>query len=215
LTKTLLVENVVIEHDVNAAALAEIKQAPENSSLYFLYIGDGVGGSYLESGKLNLGHDLMAGEVGQTLVGIPIYPDILENVVSKYAIERFIRTKGLPYRLDEIIMRFRAGDNRFSEHLNYVLSVLNVAVYNLIWQYNPTYIVIKSPSRPYQDLIVERASTFFAEKQRYSEANIVKRITTRIVPSFIENNSALEGLFYLVKESLVGSLLNTNDANRL
>ncbi|MDR2638950.1 MAG: ROK family protein [Helicobacteraceae bacterium] len=53
-----------IDNDLKCAALAEAADRPQVSALFALYIGTGIGGSYVENGALIRGANNNAGEIG-------------------------------------------------------------------------------------------------------------------------------------------------------
>lgn len=72
-----------VENDVNCAALAEYKFRQENvKSLFCITIGTGIGGAYVEEGKVLSGHAGKAGEIGY----FPINGKSLENLSSTTAL---------------------------------------------------------------------------------------------------------------------------------
>jgi predicted NBD/HSP70 family sugar kinase len=68
---------VYVEHDANSGALAQYwfsQQNPQQRSLAFLLLGDGVGAGIVENGKLLLGAHGILGEIGHVSIdfdGVP------------------------------------------------------------------------------------------------------------------------------------------------
>lgn len=88
---------VVVDNDVNLAALGEkaVGVASERSSFFYLSLGSGVGGATVVHGRVHAGEHGFAGEVGY----LPVVEDgrtvLLEDVVSRGALGKQAQRLGL------------------------------------------------------------------------------------------------------------------------
>jgi glucokinase len=78
---------VVVDNDVNVAVYGEYRLGAGRGSQHLLgiWIGTGIGGGFVLSGKLHYGHFLSAGEIGHTIL-FPFHPlgsRTLENNASR------------------------------------------------------------------------------------------------------------------------------------
>lgn len=88
---------VTVDNDINYAALGEYAYGAAHGApdFFYLSLGAGVGGAAVMNGELRRGTLGFAGEVGYLPVqsGGQLYP--LESLVSRGALERFVREEGL------------------------------------------------------------------------------------------------------------------------
>ena len=70
---------------LSAAACAEHYTAAD--SLYYLYIGDGVGGAFVTGGSLISGLNSMAGDPGQLVCGNDTYENLLNTAAWREALK--------------------------------------------------------------------------------------------------------------------------------
>lgn len=61
------IDNIKCDCDVNACAVAEAKAA-KCDSLLWITVSTGIGGAFIENGKIFKGHNFIAGEIGHTKV---------------------------------------------------------------------------------------------------------------------------------------------------
>lgn len=164
--KELQITNILILHDVFAAAWSEYDSLnPEKESQFYFYCGYGVGGYFIHKNEPVSGEENMAGEVGKMLM--PSAQDnktwvTLEEIVSISAIKKKMEVYGKRH-FRELLQGYKEGDKVAIELLNPVLETISLALYNLLWIYNPTRIVIDSCRDGYSDLITEHFQQFLNE----------------------------------------------------
>lgn len=167
--KEFEIENIQIFHDVFAAARAEYDSlTPKPDSQFYFYCGYGVGGYFIYQDTAVAGSQRMAGEVGKMLV--PADQDasgyrILEDVVSVSAVKRKMKEQGMEGNFAGLLDRYRAGDMQAEKLLRPVLDTVSLVLYNLLWIYNPSRIVVDSCKQEYAGLIAEYARCFMEERR--------------------------------------------------
>lgn len=167
--KLFLIKNIWVLHDVYAAARAEYDSlTPKPESQFYFYCGHGVGGFFIHQDMPVAGSQRMAGEVGKMLVpagGSPSGYTILENVASVPAVKKRMKERRMEGRFAELPGRCLAGDEEAAELLKPVLDTVSLVLYNLLWIYNPSRIVVDSCSREYAELIAAHAGRFVESRQ--------------------------------------------------
>ena len=166
------IKNIRVLHDVYAAARAEYDcLTPKSESQFYFYCGYGVGGFFIHQDTAVTGSQRMAGEVGKMLVPADKDPSgytILENVVSVSAVKRRMKDQGMDIPFAELPGRYTAGDAQAVELLEPALDTISLVLYNLLWIYNPSCMVVDSCSREYAELIAEHAGRFMEERREES-----------------------------------------------
>ena len=147
---------VMIENDVNLAAMAEAEAMDDHGSLDFVAVsvGTGIGAGLVMDGRLYRGGHGAAGELGSVDISGPCHgrgPRLtLEDVASAPAIRRrFERSLagGRPSRLDgdaevsELLHAASQGDAAASEALGVAAEAMASAVASLCWINDPARIV--------------------------------------------------------------------------
>lgn len=169
LTKEFNIKNILVFHDVFAAARAEYdSEVPKIDSQFYFYCGYGVGGYFIHQDVAVSGAERMAGEVGKMLVsmeGKDSDYQTLEEVASVLAVEEYIRACGEKSSFSEILQQYRKGKKKAVQILQSVLDTISKVLYNLLWVYNPSRIVVDSCEREYCELIAEHFASFM-EKMR-------------------------------------------------
>ena len=169
--KTILREefrtaNVQIIHDTLASAGSEYKtHTTGNDSQFYLYCGDGVGGCFTnKDGNPVLGENLLAGEVGNLIVfmrndGTPVR---LEELVSIEKIKEKLPSPYCEMDFDQVVKEY-GKHTAVTQTLDEASQAAALALYNLVWIYNPARIIVDSYCKEYADLIICRAIAFFRE----------------------------------------------------
>lgn len=164
--KELQITNILILHDVFAAAWSEYDSLnPEKESQFYFYCGYGVGGYFIHKNEPVSGEENMAGEVGKMLM--PSGESrrkwvTLEEIVSISAVKKKMELYGKKHFRD-LLREYREGDKAARKILEPVLETISLALYNLLWIYNPTGIVVDSCREGYSDLIIEHFQRFLDE----------------------------------------------------
>mgnify|MGYP000918752746 CR=1 FL=1 len=118
--------DIFIDEDVKFAALANIVMVPEyrNKTVFYIYIGEGVGGAISINGNVLRGAYSFAGDIGQVLADDNAN---FEERISLGAFEREVQ--GNPDKFNE----------EFEKFCKYVAS----ALYNVIWFIDPHAIILE------------------------------------------------------------------------
>ncbi len=163
LNEAFNIENIQIVHDTLAFANAEyeLDNLAEYSQFY-LYCGEGVGGCFMNNdGTPVLGENLLAGEIGNIIhawsyAGEPIR---LETLLSTAEMRQ-----RLPEEYREMsfhdVFRMKESDREIEAVVNEAFRAASEMLYNVIWLFNPSKIVVDSYCREYADAIVEHAEDF-------------------------------------------------------
>lgn len=163
------IKNIQVFHDVFAAARAEYdSEDPKAESQFYFYCGYGVGGYFIHRDVAVSGSERMAGEVGKMLVsmeGESTDERTLEEVASVLAVESRCCTGSEIDSLPKLIQRYQEQDPTAVSFLEPILNTISKVLYNLLWVYNPTRIVVDSCEREYGELIAEHFYRFM-EKMR-------------------------------------------------
>ncbi len=169
LEEALQIKNILVIHDVSAAARAEYDSlTPKPESQFYFYCGHGIGGFFIHQGIAVTGAQRMAGEVGKMLVSVDGKVSgyqILENVASVSAVREKMKERGMEGHFTELLGQYRAKDAQAVGLLEPVLNTVSLVLYNLLWVYNPSCIVVDSCKREYAQLIAEHARQFMEERQ--------------------------------------------------
>lgn len=199
------VNNIVIEHDVKMAAIAEGigDQNGAVDDLYLLFLGEGVGGALILNGQIYDGHNGVAGDLGQVLVDCSREGEVtLESVLSQASIISRIKKQfkkegiNLGRNADEldfadIINLYKGGDKIVVNYFKEIFSMLARVVYNIIWMVNPSPIIIGSNDYDFA-LISAQLLTEYVNKLVQARAVAVD---CEIKVSKYKENSALIGIF--------------------
>ena len=107
--------SVVLENDVNLAALAEQRHgvARDVADFAFLLVGAGLGAAVVLDRKLHRGHNGAAGELDAVRNGRADDVDPCAAAISKHAAERAAREETVlepPYEMRDLFAAARAGD---------------------------------------------------------------------------------------------------------
>lgn len=201
----LRIKNIWVLHDVYAAARAEYDSlTPKPESQFYFYCGYGVGGFFIHQDTAVAGSQRMAGEVGKMLVPAGEEASgytILENVVSVPSMKKRMKERGMAGRFAEVPDRYLAGDPQAAELLDPALDTMSLVLYNLLWIYNPSRIVVDSCSREYAELIAAHAERFM--KGRQDEAIPVR---TEICCAGSDEYRRMYGCFRMARDAWIEEL---------
>lgn len=202
--KELGVENIQILHDVSAAAKSEYDSLnADTESQFYFYCGYGVGGFFINKGESVTGAENMAGEVGKMLIS-PEDDKILEDCVSVSAVKRQMKERGLSYKFPELLERYKEKDEEATEILEPVLKRISWVLYNLLWLYNPTRIVVDSSKSAYSELITEYFGRFM---EKVKSNGILIRADVR--PAKYDEYHTMRGCFHMALDSWIEKVVNS------
>ena len=157
--------NIIVVHDVYSAAKSEYDSLnPVTDSLFYFFCGSGIGGLFIHNDIPVMGKNLMAGEIGKMLVPKDRNSDedvILEEIASVDAILDKLKQQGITEDFVQVIDMYNDGDKLVEQVINPTLKMIARVLYNLLWVYNPDYIVIDSSYKEYSSLITRYVKEFF------------------------------------------------------
>lgn len=178
---------IMVNHDVNMAAVAEAKAINSKTSLFYIHISDGVGGSYIHDNKLIQGVDLQAGDIGQILITLNDgRAESIENLLSLPAIER---NSPLKLSINEIIDEYNNNNSKIVNYLDNIFDLFGKKIYNISWLLNPEYIVIYSSNKAIGVAFLK----YYEEKASFKNLSSFKLISTKIKLSEFDTNPAILG----------------------
>jgi len=209
------IENIIIDHDVKLAALAEYVALGDSDlqDFYYLFIGEGVGGAFILKGEIYSGHDELAGDIGQMIVdcsgndctnleSIVSCPSIVNEVQRKLKEDDMDEGRNVS-RLDfvEILNMYKAGNKIVTGYIHDVLMTLAKAIYNIIWLANPQKIIIGSSYPEFGEIVVTKV-------KEYLKKLLIGKIQIgfEICLSRHEARGSLVGAFELVTDKWIDDL---------
>jgi len=133
---------VIIENDVNAAALAEWYAARaasgETGDLFAVWVGTGVGGGIIINGAIHHGAQHTAGEIGH-LILVPGAPDgrrTVEDLCSRRGLRALLAEAeyagASSLSAKDIAARWREGVPVVREHVDRAAALLGLAIANAV-----------------------------------------------------------------------------------
>ena len=195
-------KNILVLHDVYAAAWSEYDSLnPPMESQFYFFCGYGVGGFFIHKNEAVAGEEKMAGEVGKMLLsvdGIQEESLTFEEAVSVSAVKKQMKEKGLDMHFSELLERYHAGSPEAVDFLTPVLNTISKVLYNLLWIYNPTRIVIDSCKAGYSLAITEHFRNYM-EKMR----NDAIPIHVQIRQAKYNEYHKMRGCFHMVRNAWI------------
>ena len=152
-----------VDEDVKFAVRAFMPLATRNGSevLYYLYIGEGVGGATIHNGNVLRGLNAAAGDAGQ-LIGPEGHP--FESLLSLRTFARDCGLAELPHENEDGLLA-RITQFSLQDFPKYQAALLRAAdhaaqmLHAVTWLLDPGQIVIDCPyARPCQDQFISRIS---------------------------------------------------------
>ncbi len=137
----------LVVNDANAAALAEYAFGEAPGDLIFISIGHGIGAGLIVSGRLVLGSQWAAGEIGQVMVGTD--QGLAAPYSREHILEHWISTPSLTRRMQG------ATDAEREAVLTESGQRLGVALAPIIGALNLTQVVIGGPRELIGDRLAE------------------------------------------------------------
>ncbi|AUI71871.1 ROK family protein [Companilactobacillus alimentarius] len=135
---------ISMENDANCAALAELDSGADKdvSSLLFLIIGTGVGGSVIINHQIWHGAHLFGGEFGFTLVDDK---NTLSNLATSVGVAQRYNQNSQPktdYSGKEVFDLADQGDIRAQKEVQTMYYSLAKGIYNLQYSFDPELVVL-------------------------------------------------------------------------
>ncbi len=199
LEERMELRNVIIIHDVCAAASLEY-QLSDSDSLYYFYMGDGLGSAFVRYGEIFQGDSYAAGEIGQCLISFDGMEQSYESLLS---------LSGLCKRLDlseqaeleSLLKNYPGIPDEKRERMEKVLGFASEMLYNICWLLNPGTIVIDS-SLPVLAELMKRNT----EKKcgRLSESPIRNQVKITLPKE--KNHYAMSGCVVLLVDNWINEM---------
>lgn len=144
---------VIIEHDANAAVLAEsilVESRKQYDTVVYISAGQGIGAGIMNGGKVFKGAQGIAGEIGHVCVDMhgPQCECGARGCLSMYASTLAItdrmqeRMKNDKLDFGDVVKLIAAGNEIALEEFRRLMEYLSTEVINIIYTYNPNLIII-------------------------------------------------------------------------
>lgn len=191
---------IVIDHDVFLATRAEVRnvKAYRRKNIFYLYLGEGVGGALASGGVVYRGAREDAGEVGNLLV---CDSGRLEDLVSWNRVRaRLLR---MTAEADETWLRseFARADSGVRELILDIADAVARALHNVVWITDPHAIVIAGAYQVFGEDFIDVVRNKLAD---YLPRNILQGIDM-LLP-LEGTRSAIVGAGEMVRERWLNSL---------
>lgn len=137
---------IVIEEDVKLAgsAMIELYQEARSSSLYYMYIGSGVGGTLINNGKIYLGTDSYAGDIGQLKID---GTRTIESLIASPVLKEQLTAVGVSIDAPSLPVDWNINADIIRLINSYAKSTA-LAAYNAACMFSPATIVIDGTYHP-------------------------------------------------------------------
>jgi glucokinase len=175
---------VALINDARAFGLAELRMGAARgaSSMVGLTLGTGVGGVIAVGGKVHLGHDGTAGELGHQTID-PDGPDC--NCGNHGCLEAFARADRIAEACgtataEEAVERARNGDAAAIDGLRRVGRYLGIGIANMITVISPDKVVIGGGIAPAGDLLLETARQEIRQRVRMTSISEVELVPAEL-----------------------------------
>ncbi|MCD9025134.1 ROK family protein [Cohnella silvisoli] len=186
---------IQIDQDVNYAARAEVQHIEqyESKSVFFMYLGEGVGGAISINHNIYSGAQAFAGEIGQMIV---IDGRNLEQLVSWKRLIAAARSHYAPAEAtpEFLLARWSEKDEWLLKEIDAVTSHLSIAITNAVWLLNPHVIIIGGAYNIFGALFIDKIKEKMTDRfpEFFDELQIIL--------SHYDENSALVGAGSIVRE---------------
>lgn len=200
------IENVLVLHDAFAAAKSEYEGSNSfTDSQFYFYCGSGVGGFFIDRGNAVMGQNLVAGEVGKIILSMEPGGGkgiTLEEVAAVPAIMERVKEIYPDMEFEEVFDKYDQGDKEIRKILDEVLDQISKILYNIVWLYNPTRIVVDSCYKQYSHMIRQRVETFL---EIYNDSSIP--VEVQICQAQYDEYHMMRGCYKLVLEKWIEELV--------
>lgn len=199
------IKNILVLHDVFAAARAEYDSLnPKPESQFYFYCGYGVGGCFIHQDEAVSGAELMAGEVGKMLISMDgDNPDVmtLEDKVSISAVKKKMIEYGMEINFLELLKRYENREAQAADMLEPVLGTISRVLYNLLWIYNPSRVVVDSCKSEYSRIIAGHFRHFMEQMR-----NDAIPIHTEVNEAGADEYHRMRGCFHMTRNAWIESI---------
>lgn len=208
------IDNILVLHDVFPAAKSEYESAnPLEDSQFYFYCGVGVGGFLIHKGNPVMGDNLVAGEVGKMILSVN--PETKEAITFEKAVSvtSILEKSSLIYpdiQFEEVLDCYQQGDEKMQGIMDEALNVISRILYNIIWIYNPTTIVIDSYYKNFSSLIKQRLEEFI---DCFKDGSIP--VKTHICQAQYNEYHMMRGCFKLVLEKWIEAIVQDSSSQSI
>ncbi|WP_455382833.1 ROK family transcriptional regulator [Salinispira pacifica] len=191
--------DIIIDHDVFLAATAEVKYLPDYQSreVFYLFLGEGVGGAVADEGTVRRGARSEAGDVGRMIMD---GERTLEEVVSWNTLLAAADRIGISEQQDLVDA---LSDNRepFRTEISRIAHTVALAVYNVFWIVDPDTVILAGNYELFEDEFVNMVRT---ELESLIPQNVFPTLEVR--RASLRGRSALVGAGERVRESWLNGM---------
>ncbi len=187
---------VILENDVNCAALGEKWQGAGRNSKSFicLTIGTGIGGGIILNNELFRGENYIAGEFGH----IPISKGEYEKFASTTALIRITKEKtGKTLNGKEIFDLEKQGLKIYQEIINEWIEYLTEGLLSMVYIFNPSKIILGGGVTKQGDYLLKKINKSLDRK-------ILKSFKDNLKINFAElgNDAGMLGATYILLKKI-------------
>lgn len=178
--------SILIDNDVNYAALGEYTYgaAQEFESFFYLNLGSGVGGGTVVHGQLYVGFQGFAGEVSY----LPIFNasgyHTLESLISRSVIDKYAQDAQIAENTQGLLEAARNGNQEALKIVETICGYITLSLCSITTILNPEVIVIGGSIGRYSDVLIP----FLEEKLSSYLPKVPKLVGTAL-----EGNASLRG----------------------
>lgn len=196
-----LSEQVRVDNDANAAALAEAKfgAGVGSESVYYITVSTGVGGGFVLDGKVFQGAAGYAGEIGNMII-LPSGPThnslnagALESLASGTAIGMAGRKAGIPEGAEGVFRLASLGDVTAQGIVSEAINYLSIGIANLVHSVNPSIFVLGGG-------VMQSESQVLDPLKEKVKSYVYPRLkdTITIVPASLGSKAGVIGAAFLI-----------------
>lgn len=174
---------IAVDNDLNCAVIGEYGSRKNIASMYQINIGTGVGGAYIDNGKLIPGNNYGSGNIGV----ININGSPLDDTGSMRSLLNRIRSKDPSINNGkELVDKYCQGDKRFETEIEFFFDSICKMIFIVKHMLDPELIVIGGG--------VSESKSFVKDGiQNWSTKNGDKLLNTKIECARLGNNAGIYG----------------------
>ena len=195
-----------VDEDVKFAvrAFPDLVASSQCEVLYYLYMGEGVGGAAVHGGNMLRGLNAAAGDAGHLLGRSGV------NFESQLSIDAFTRLLGLddvlsPEESREVLCRMAAEDSqRYDAALDAMAAITARMLHAVLWMLDPTHIIIDCVyARPRGDVFIQAVTRHM--QTHFQGEN---RILPQLLPGASGVSSVLRGAVRVLQRAWLDRILS-------
>ncbi|GIM27708.1 ArsR family transcriptional regulator [Clostridium polyendosporum] len=189
---------IFIENEANAGALGEaiLGIAKEMDNLIYISITEGIGGGIIFKQEVHRGRNSKAGEIGH--MTIDKFGKVCscgkkgcwETTASKRALIKYYEelTSAKVKNIKIIFDKYKMGEDEAFKALEIYSEELAIGIQNLIYIFNPDYIVIGGEISRYEDILLP-----LLEKKIFSECHLYNSSDVKLLFAKLKEDSNILG----------------------